>query len=172
MRDWNKISRIQDGVEIPGMSTWAFIHNGWYFVSELRVYQDGMIDCWDLVNFEGFKQKIAEGWIVTTLPNNALVAVSRLGRFTATEVQTGLREEEFIKEVVDVIETLNGRPTSMDKCVKAFQRFQEEQSEEAIQHLKESYEAVPDHLRWFMLQDLDEKIDVEAAFDALKKKGL
>jgi hypothetical protein len=128
MRYWNKTSRIQDGEEIPGMYTQAFIRNGWYFVSEIRVYQDGMIDCWELVDFEGFKQKIKQGWVVTTLPNNALVSVSRLGRLTATAVQPALKEDEFIKEVADVIEELNGRPTSMDKCRDTFQRFQDEQS--------------------------------------------
>jgi len=171
MRYWSKTSRIQDGMEIPGMSTHAFIHNGWYFVSEIKVYQDGMIDCWDLVDFEGFKQKIAQGWVVTTLPTNAQVSVSRLVRFTATEIQTYLKEEEFIKEVADAIEELNDRPTSMDKCREAFQRFQDDQSEEAIQHLEEAYEAVPEHLRWFVLDALDSSIDVNAAFRAFKKKG-
>jgi len=172
MRYWNKVSRIDDGLEIPGMYTHVFIHNGWYFVSELRVYQDGIIDCWDLVDFEGFKQKVAEGWVVTTLPNNALVSVSRLGRFTATVIQAGLKEQEFMKEVADAIEELNRRPTSMDKCRTAFQRFQDEQSEEAIQHLGAAWEAVPEHLRWFVLDEMDPNIDVQAALSALQKRGL
>jgi len=171
MRYWNKTSRIQDDVEIPGMYTHAFIRNGWYFVSEIKVYQDGMIDCWDLVDFEGFKQKIMQGWVVTTLPNNAPVSVSPLVRFIATEIQTFVKEDEFIKEVADAIEELNGRPTSMDKCQEAFQRFQNEQSEEAIQHLEEAYEAVAEHLRWFVVDELDPSIDAYAAFRAFKKKG-
>jgi thioredoxin-like negative regulator of GroEL len=117
-------------------------------------------------------RELPQGAVVTTLPNNAQVSVSRLARFTATEIQAGIKEEEFIKEVADEIEKLNGRPTSMDKCVKAFQRFQEEQSEEAIQHLGEAWEAVPEHLRWFLLQDMDPNIDVQAALSALQKRGL
>ena len=173
MAFFHKITRIEDDVEIPGRITHSFIHNGdWYILAEIKVYQDGMIDCWDLVNFEEFKQKVAEGWVVTTLPNNAPVSVSFLASFRVSDVKAGVKEEEFIKEVADEIEKLNGRPTSIDKCMKAFQRFQDEQNEEAAQHLKEAYEAVPEHLRWFMLQDLDEKIDVQAAFEAMKKKGL
>jgi hypothetical protein len=169
MRNWNKISRMQDGLEIPGMLTHAFIHNGRYFVSEIMVYQDGMIDCWDKVNFEGFKQKIRQGWVVTTLPNNVPVSVSPFVDFTATEVQTFVKEEEFIKEVADVIEELNGRPTSMGKCQEAFQRFQNEQSEDAIQRLEEAFEAVPEHLRYFVVEELKPSIDVDAAFRAFKK---
>jgi hypothetical protein len=172
MRYWNKTSRIQDGIEISGMYTLAFIHNGSYFVSEIRVYQDGMIDCWDLVDFEGFKQKIKQGWVVTMLPHNAPVAVSRLGRFTATEIKSALKEEEFIKEVADAIEELNGRPTSIDKCQKAFQRFQEKRSAETRQQVQETYEAVPEHLRWFVLDEMDpDIIDIQSALNVLKKKG-
>ena len=172
MRYWNKTSRIQDGVEIPGMYTYVFIRNGWYFVSEIKVYQDGMIDCWDLVDFEGFKQKITQGWVVTTLPNDALVSVSRVARFTVTAVHSALKEEEFIKEVADAIEELNGRRTSMDKCRDAFQRFQEEHSEEAKRQVQETYEAVPEHLRWFVLDEMDpDIIDVQSALNVLKKKG-
>ena len=163
MRFLNKISRIEDGVEIPGRYTYAFIHNGRYFLSEIKIYKDGMIDCWDLVNFEEFKQKIAQGWVVTTLPNNVEVSVGFLATFKATDVQAAVKEEEFIKEVADEIEKLNGRPTSIDKCVKAFQRFQDEQSEDARQYLEDAYEAVPEHLRWFMLDEMDTNIDVRAA---------
>jgi hypothetical protein len=171
MRYWNRTSRIQDGIEIPGMYTHAFIHNGSYFVSEIRVYQDGIIDCWDLVDFEGFKQKIVQGWVVTTLPNNAPVSVSRLVRFTATETQTFVKEEEFIKEVADAIEELNRRPTSTHKCRAAFQRFQEEHSEEARQQVQKTYEAVPEHLRWFLLDEMDpDIIDVQSAWNVLNKK--
>jgi hypothetical protein len=170
--DWNKISRIEDGVEIPGTFTHAFIQNGRYILTEIKVYKDGMIDCWGLVTFEEFKQKIALGWVVTTLPNNAAVSVFSLATFKATDVRAAVKEEEFIKEVADEIEKLNGRPTSVDKCRKAFQRFQEEHSEDARQQVQETYEAVPEHLRWFMLDDMDpDIIDVQSALNALKKKG-
>ncbi len=157
MAFWDRISRTENEVEIPGSFVHAFIHNGeTYFLTEIKIYKDGMIDCWGLVNFEEFKQKIAQGWVVTSLPNNAEVSVSFLANFKATEVRAWVKEDEFIREVADEIERLNGRSTSTDKCLKAFQRFQDEQSEEARQHLKDAYEAVPEHLRMF-LGDMDVK---------------
>jgi len=153
----DKISRTVDGVEIQGKYTYAFIHNfDKYHLTEIKVYQDGMIDCWGLVNFDEFKQKIATGWVVTSLPDNARVSVSLLAHFTVTNVKTWVKEEEFIKEVADEIEKLNGRPTSMDKCQKALEQFQNEQSEEARQLLKKTYEAVPEHLRR-LFGDMDVK---------------
>jgi hypothetical protein len=153
----DKISRTANGVEIQGKYTYAFIHNfDKYHLTEIKVFQDGMIDCWGLVNFEEFKQKISIGWVVTSLPDNAQVSVSLLAHFTVTNVRAWVKEEEFIKEVADEIEKLNGRPTSMDKCKEAFRKFQNEQSEEARQLLKETYEKVPEHLRSF-LGDMDVK---------------
>jgi hypothetical protein len=106
MAFFHKISRTVNGVEIPGTITHAFIHNGEYILAEIKVYKDGMIDCWDLVNFEGFKKKVAEGWVVTALPNNARVSVSFLASFKVIDVKVGVKEEEFIKEVADEIEKL------------------------------------------------------------------
>ena len=102
MAFWDKISRTENDIEIPGSFTHAFIHNGGtFFLTEIKIYKDGMIDCWGLVNFEEFKQKVAQGWVVTTLPNNAEVSVSLLANFKATEVQAWVKEDEFIKEVAD-----------------------------------------------------------------------
>jgi hypothetical protein len=154
----DKISRTKSDIEIPGSFTRAFIHNGGtYFLTEIKIYKDGMIDCWGLVNFEEFKQKVLQGWVVTTLPNNAEVSVSFLANFKAAEVQACVKEDEFIKEVADEIERLNERPTSSCKCMKAYLHFQSEQSEEARQFLKETYEAVPEHYRRFILGDMDVK---------------
>lgn len=158
MSTWNKISRKENDIEIVGTFLHAFIHNGGtYFLTVIKIYEDGMIDCWGLVTFEEFKQKVAQGWVVTTLPNDADVSVSLLANFKVTEVQAWVKEDEFIKEVADEIERLNGRPTSADKCLQAFLQFQNEQSETARQHIKDTYEAVPEHLREFILHDMDVK---------------
>ena len=99
MAYWNTTSRKENGVEIPGTFVHAFIHNGdTYFLTEIKIYKDGMIDCWGLVNFEEFKQKVANGWVVTSLPNNAEVSVSFLASFKAIEVQA-IKENEFIKGI-------------------------------------------------------------------------
>jgi hypothetical protein len=154
----NKTSRTENDQEIPGTFTHAFIHNGGtYFLTEIKIYQDGMIDCWGLVNFEEFRQKVAKGWVVTSLPNNAQVSVSLMTNFKATDVQAWVKEDEFIKEVADEIERLNGRVTSAEKCEKAYQVFQADQSETARQALKEAYEAVPEHKRSAILHDMDTK---------------
>ena len=54
-----------NGEIIRGQGLSAFIHNSSYYETIIGVFEDGKIDCWGLVNFEEFKTKVAQGWVVT-----------------------------------------------------------------------------------------------------------
>src|SRR5262245_1082684 len=80
-----RVYREQEGQQIPGISLLAFIHNGpAYYLTEIKVYRDGMVDCWELVDLDEFKKKVASGWVVTTLPEGAEISISLLCGFHAT----------------------------------------------------------------------------------------
>lgn len=150
--------REMNGEQIIGKRLSAYIHNGGtYFLTAIIVYKDGMIDCWGLMDFEGFKQAIARGWCVTTLPEGAKVAVSFLSDFTAVNVQSWIREEEFVKEVAETIEELNGRPTADIKCREIYKLYKENPTQELKAKLKDAYEAIPEQNRRFVLGDMDVK---------------
>ncbi|MEV6855354.1 hypothetical protein AB0M89_16300 [Streptomyces microflavus] len=53
--------RTADGVRIPGTWRHAFIRNGSYFLTDLFIYADGLIDCWGLVTLEEFEEKLRTG---------------------------------------------------------------------------------------------------------------
>ena len=153
-----KIYREANGKQIPGVSLSAFIHNGGtYFFTGIKVYKDGMIDCWELVSFDRFIKKVRQGWVVTTIPEGAEVSLSGLIAFKAGEVMNFVKEEEFVKEVADEIERLNGRTTSADKCREAYKEFLEKQTEDARERLREAYESIPEHNRRYVLGDQDVK---------------
>lgn len=143
----------EDGRRIDGVFAMAFIHNGDYFLTHISIYRDGMIDCWGLVDLEEFKQKVRSGWVVTRPPENAKVHVSFLGAFNATDATYWIDPEEFIKEVADEIDELNGRPTTSDLCRDAWDAFQASPSEQAKQALRLAYEAIPEHNRSYVLHD-------------------
>jgi hypothetical protein len=63
MPEGERIVRRDGDASIPATLLHAFIHNGdRYYIAAIKVYQDGMIDCWGLLDFAGFRQKVAEGW--------------------------------------------------------------------------------------------------------------
>ena len=151
-------SRSVDGGVVPGTYLQAFIKNGdHFFVTEIEIYRDGKIECWGLVDFEEFKRKVAEGWVRTRLPTGARVSmmVSMLA-FTVTEVAGGVDEIEFVKEVADEIERLNGRPTSIDLCREGLLGHRRAPTTESLRTLREAYERVPAHARCY-LGDMDTK---------------
>jgi hypothetical protein len=154
---WDTIVReTKDGQEVRGTYLRAFIKNaGIYFLTEIQVFEDGRIWCWELVDFDGFRQKVAQGWVRTTLPEDATVSIFPLAHFKAREVRSPVREEEFVKQVADEIERLNGRPTTSDLCRAAYKRWRAEKTEDARAALRTAYEAVPEHLRIYVLGDMD-----------------
>jgi hypothetical protein len=146
-----------EGERIDGVFAMAFVRNVQYHLTHISIYRDGMINCWGLVTFEEFKQKVRSGWVVTQPPPNANVSVSFLASFTAADASYWIKPEEFIKEVADEIEQLNGRPTTRDRCSAAWHAYEASPSEATKETLRQAYEAMPEHNRRYLLGDMDRK---------------
>jgi hypothetical protein len=116
-----------------------------------------MIDCWGLVDFEEFKRKVRSGWVVTQPPKMARINVSCLASFTATHASYWIEPEDFIKEVADEIEQLNGRSTTSDRCREAWSEYEASPSETTKEALRLAYLAIPTHNRIYVLRDQDSK---------------
>jgi hypothetical protein len=142
---------------IDGVFAMAFIQNGCYHLTHISIYQDGLVDCWGLVSFEEFKEKVRTGWVVTQSPEGADVSVSFLARFKAVDANYWIDPEEFIKEVGDEIEELNGRPTTSALCLQAWESYQQDPDEANREALRATYEAIPKHNRRYVLADMDRK---------------
>ena len=151
----NTYRREKDGEIIIGQSLPVFIHNYHYMLSEIHIYKDGMIDCWELTDLNGFIEKVRSGWIKTSIPDNHDLYAFPLGNFKIEKFFPGRSEEELIKEVKDILAILNNRPTSLNLCREAFQTYQSNPSKEHFNKLKESYELVPNHNKKFILGDMD-----------------
>lgn len=151
------IYRIKHGRLILGKSRFLYIHNFNYFLTELKVYADGIIDCWYLVTLEEFKQKIAQGWVTTSLPEGEEVSIHLLSDITTNQVVNSIKPEELIKEIEDTIQELNGKPTSSDRCQEAYERYLNAPTAEHKTQLRVAYYAMPEHMRVFVLGDMDVK---------------
>jgi len=152
------IYREQEGELIKGTYLQAFIKNGrHFFVTEIKIYKDGLIDCWGEVDLEGFKEKVRSGWIRTRLPEGARISMMTSGlNFDATNINAKVEEEEFIKEVEDVLRRFKGELTTSQICHTAMKQYNEHPTEDNKDLLRQAYEAVPKHRRMF-LGDMDSK---------------
>ncbi len=152
-----KVIREENGKIIKGTAFSAFINNGVYFVTDIIVFEDAMIECWGLVDLPEFKEKVKQGWVVTKLPNGANVSVGMAASFTAKEVTNTLDPADFVKEIEDEIKRLNGQKTSSVVCKEIYRQFAATPTEALRLALNEAYQTVPKHLRRFLLGDMDVK---------------
>ncbi|MGW4657318.1 NADAR family protein [Streptomyces sp. NPDC004279] len=153
-RTWRNV----DGERIEGTWRHAFIRNGGkYFLTDLLIYADGMVDCWGLETLEGFAGKLASGWVATDLSEGAQASARHLASWKFAEPKTWLTPEMLLGEVRDDIDNLNGRPDSTGRCLSAVDVFRDEPTETNRTAVREAYEAIPEHLRRYALGDMDRK---------------
>ena len=152
-----KVYREENGKIIKGVGLPAFIHNGAYHLVLIKVYEDGLIDCWDKVDFEGFVERVHAGWVVTQVPKGS--EISRFHSFygNADGIESYVDINEFVKEVRDTLDELNGNKTSSDRCYEAFISYLNSPDMSVKEKLKLEYELIPEHLKRYVLGDMDAK---------------
>ena len=149
--------RMVDGIRVPGTWRHAFIRNGDYFLTDLFIYADGLVDCWGLVTLEQFEQKLRSGWVATELPDGAQASAHDLAAWKFSEPRTWLTPELLLAEVRDTVDQLNGRPDSTDRCLAAVDAFLADRTEEKRAAVMETYLAIPETMRRYALGDMDAK---------------
>lgn len=92
---------------IEGFSIPALIHNGSYFFTDLDVYEDGRVNCWNFEDFEHFKQDVRRGWVALSIPDNERISIYGLGEWSVNSASWTFDSESFIEYVSSLIKELN-----------------------------------------------------------------
>ncbi|QKW23402.1 NADAR family protein [Kitasatospora sp. NA04385] len=155
----NRIThRTADGVRVPGTWRHAFIRNGGhYFLTDLFVYADGLIDCWGLVTVEEFEEKLRTGWVATGFPEGGEASAHELADWKFGEPESWITPESLVAEVRDTIDRLNGRPDSTGRCLAAVEVFLADRTEENRSAARAAFLAIPETQRRYALGDMDSK---------------
>lgn len=102
--DLTKITRtdILEGFSIPGI-----ILNMQYHFTDLQIYSDGLISCWEMVDLAMFKHKLSNGWVVTSIPDGQKISIFNLGSWVIDKGEWTYDEESYYKHVKTLIKKLN-----------------------------------------------------------------
>ncbi len=142
-----RLFRDDNGTLIPGETLPAYLHEGNdYVLVDITVYRDGLIDWQGLVDFDSFVARVRDGRITTTVPERAIVRLPLGGVALVTEA-IAVDVQDFIVEVRDRIEELNGRPTTLDQWLAAVARWRIEKTPENRDAALEALDRIP---RWGM----------------------
>lgn len=144
-----------EGDRVEGTWRPIFIRNGDYHLTDLFIYADGAIYCWEWVDLDGLRRKIEQGWVATRLEPDGRASVHHLATWRFADPQLWISAEELIGEVADEIDRLRGQPDSTDRCMQALNSYLRSRTEDDRLVLREAYEAIPGHLRTYALGDMD-----------------
>ena len=98
---------------IKGVSFPAIIHNGPYFLSDIGVYEDGIIDCWGGVDLELFSKKVSSGWMKTSIPEGMVISAHHFAHMTVTEAKWMMTPRTLVKRVKAIVKALNPTLTNL-----------------------------------------------------------
>lgn len=95
-------TEILDGFSIPGI-----IHNMQYHFTDLQVYSDGLISCWEMVDLPMFKDKLNKGWVVTSIPDGEAISIFNLGHWYIENGEWVHTKDSIYNFVSSLVKKLN-----------------------------------------------------------------
>lgn len=96
-------SKIVEGTTIPGM----ICNGGQYFYIDVDIYDDGMTNCWELVDLKGLKNKIDSNWLTPVVPVGQNLSIHGLGAFQVKEASWSFNQDSYYEHIVQTIRVLN-----------------------------------------------------------------
>lgn len=95
-------TEVLEGFSIPGI-----IRNMQYHFTDLQVYSDGLISCWEMVDLSMFKEKLNKGWVVTSIPDGEAISIFSLGNWNIERGEWYHTKESLYDYVYSLIKRLN-----------------------------------------------------------------
>ncbi|MEN8122854.1 MAG: hypothetical protein ABFS35_21120 [Bacteroidota bacterium] len=107
------ISRVEtiDGFSIP-----AIIRNMDYHFTDLQVYKDGLVYCWDMVDLDLLKNKLDSNWLVTSIPDNERISIFSLGNWKINNGVWDFNKTSFYDYIKRLIKELNPKLENLHNC--------------------------------------------------------
>lgn len=90
------------GVAIPGV-----IHNSSYFLTDVVVYEDGLISCWHAADLESVATEIDRGWLVSSIPDTKSISIHGLGRFRVANGSWLHDKSSFLGHIRGIVRHMN-----------------------------------------------------------------
>jgi hypothetical protein len=95
-------TEIIEGFSIPGI-----IHNMQYHFTDLQVYSDGLVSCWEMVDLAMLKEKINKNWIVTSIPDGEAISIFNLGHWYIEQGEWKHSKETLYNLIQTLVKQLN-----------------------------------------------------------------
>ena len=112
MENIYRYQRIE-GKYIPGI-----IQNGNYFFTTVALYEDGVINCWEKVEFHDIKKVIDRDWLCCEVPNGRNFSIFEVGYYTIKSAKWKYNKDTYYESIIENIKELNPYIEEIDKIVR------------------------------------------------------
>jgi hypothetical protein len=112
----NGLAQVARTRRLRGCAFPGIIRNGGYFLTDLEVFEDGIINCWEMVDLPLFQQKLEARWIVTSIPAGKELSHHELGFFDVLEPQWTHSPETLLAYVDRLVSELNPSRDNLFDC--------------------------------------------------------
>lgn len=102
MKTIRRTKRIE-GTSVPGIIN----NGGHHFYINVDIYEDGMTNCWELVDLNGLKNKIKSNWLSPFVPDGNNLSIHGLGSFKVVEANWKFNKKSYFKHIEKTIRLLN-----------------------------------------------------------------
>lgn len=88
--------------QIEGRSFFGIIKNGSYFLSNLAIYEDGIISAWEKFDIYQFEKALEKKWVVSFIEDNEELNIDGIGDFEILESEWFHKDDyyEYIKSIL------------------------------------------------------------------------
>lgn len=126
------------------------------------IYQDSVviIDGYngkEVIDIEKLEECIQNEKIISNLPDGSNLFIKDIGMIEILETNYSVNAYEKFREIVEDVKKLNGQQTFSEITYTLFKEYNENPSDKLKNEIKEAYEAIPSHLRKYVLGDMDAK---------------
>lgn len=101
-------TRVVDGVSFP-----IFIDNGGFYLTNLMVFEDGLVDCWETLDFDLFEEKVRSGGVRAGIPDGQCFRVHPFGELEVSSSDWRMSGDDLLQYVQDVIAQLNPKKQNL-----------------------------------------------------------
>jgi uncharacterized protein (TIGR02996 family) len=123
------------------------------------LYRDGLSQlgyATPLISIQEVECMFEDGRLTTQPPPDAWIRIPGLGRLKLRDSIWHVAPEERIREARDLLQQLNGKPGTIQRCREAHLAYEDNPADEQREALRQAYHAVPAHLRMYC-GDMDSK---------------
>ncbi|WP_028328735.1 DUF7638 domain-containing protein [Brachyspira alvinipulli] len=113
-----KRNNVYRNEKIEGRTFFGIIKNGSYFLSNLAIYEDGIISAWEKFDIYQFEKALERKWVVSFIEDNEELDIHGIGDFKILESKW-FHKDDYYQYIKSILKEMN---PEMQNIYKTTQR--------------------------------------------------